>query len=237
MVGVFNWGLATPEIVLALCAMAILILGVLRKTDSTFLCTMLGLGALVLTAMLVGATPMGVGYRDLFAVDGFARFMKLLILAGSGLSMVLALDWNEREGIGRFEFPVLILLCTTGMMIMCSASSLMTLYMGLELQSLAIYVMCAFARDDLRSAEAGLKYLRAGRAGVRVAAVWNFADLRVRRDDAIRGVGAGACRRRMRLRQGLWWAWCSSSPGWRSSCRRCRSICGRPTCMRGRRRQ
>ena len=112
--------------------------------------------------MMVVSSGEGGGYRGLFVVDGFARFMKLLILAGAGLSAVLALDYNEREGIGRFEFPVLILLCTVGMMIMCSTSSLMTLYLGLELQSLSIYVLCAFARDTLKSAEAGLKYFVLG---------------------------------------------------------------------------
>ena len=160
--GTFNWGLATPEIVLSLCAMAILMVGAIRKADSTLLCTLLGVGALLLTAMLVVATPDGLGYRNLFGVDGFARFMKLLVLVGSGLSLVLALDYNQREGIARFEFPVLILLCTVGMMAMCSATSLMTLYMGLELQSLSIYVLAAFARDELRSAEAGLKYFVLG---------------------------------------------------------------------------
>ncbi len=162
MTGAFNWTLALPEIVLACSAMAILIFGVLRKADTTFVCTMLSLAALVFTAMLVMSAPEGGAYRGLFVVDGFARFMKLLILAGAGLSAVLALDYNEREGIGRFEFPVLILLCTVGMMIMCSTSSLMTLYLGLELQSLSIYVLCAFARDELRSAEAGLKYFVLG---------------------------------------------------------------------------
>ena len=162
MPGAFNWAVAMPEIVLALSAMAILLLGVLRKQDSNFLCTMLGLGALMLTAALILSTPDGFGYRNLFVVDGFARFMKLLILAGAAMSAVLALDYNVREGIARFEFPVLILLCTVGMMIMCSASNLMTLYLGLELQSLSIYIMCAFARDDLRSSEAGLKYFILG---------------------------------------------------------------------------
>lgn len=106
MPGVFNWGLAMPEIVLALCAMAILILGVLRKHDSNLMCTMLGLGALVLTAALILSTPDGVGYRNLFIVDGFARFMKLLILAGAAMSAVLALDYNVKQGIARFEFAV-----------------------------------------------------------------------------------------------------------------------------------
>ncbi len=72
--------------------------------------------------------------------------------------MILALDWNRSQGIARFEFPVLMLFCTIGMMIMASAANLMTLYLGLELQSLVLYVLAAFARDDVRSSEAGLKY-------------------------------------------------------------------------------
>ncbi|MBC7799830.1 MAG: NADH-quinone oxidoreductase subunit NuoN [Gemmatimonadaceae bacterium] len=157
-----NWALALPEIVLAVCAMAILIFGVMRKPDPAFICTMLAVGALVIAAVMVLGSAQGGGYRGLFVVDSFATFMKLLILAGAGLSLVLTLDYNVREGISRFEFPVLILLSTVGMMIMCSSSSLMTLYMGLELQSLSLYVLCAFARDDVRSSESGLKFFVLG---------------------------------------------------------------------------
>jgi len=157
-----NWTLALPEIVLACCAMGILIFGVAQRREPLLLCTMLSLGALVLTGALVLNAPDGEGFNGLFAVDGFARFMKLLVLVGAGLSAILALDYNERQGIARFEFPVLILLSTVGMMIMSSTASLMTLYLGLELQSLALYVLCAFARDDLRSAESGLKFFILG---------------------------------------------------------------------------
>ena len=157
-----NWALAVPEIVLACCAMAILVFGVLQKREPLLLCTMLSLGALVLTAVLVVGTPDGEGYHGMFAVDGFARFMKVLILIGAALSAILALDYNDRQGIGRFEFPVLILLSTIGMMIMSSTASLMTLHLGLALQSLALYVLCAFARDELRSAESGLKFFILG---------------------------------------------------------------------------
>ena len=157
-----NWSLALPEIVLSLCAMAILIFGVLRKPDPAFLCTMLALGALMLAGVLAVSAPQGSAYRGLFVVDGFGTYMKLLILVGAGLSAVLALDWNVQAGISRFEFPVLILLSTVGMMIMSSTSSLMTLYLGLELQSLALYVLCAFDRDNLRSAESGLKFFVLG---------------------------------------------------------------------------
>ncbi len=157
-----NWAVALPEIVLACSAMAILIFGVLQKKDATFACTMLAVGALVLTGALVLSTTAGAGYRGLFVVDPFADFMKILVLVGAGLSVVLALDFNEREKISRFEFPVLVLLSTVGMMIMCSTANMMTLYLGLELQSLALYVLCAFNRDDQRSAESGLKFFILG---------------------------------------------------------------------------
>ncbi len=156
-----NWTVALPEIVLTCCAMAILIFGVLRKDNATFACTMLSFGALLLTAVME-LSASGGGYNGLFVVDPFAVFMKMLILAGAGLSIVLALDYNVQAGISRFEFPVLVLLSTVGMMIMCSTASLMTLYLGLELQSLALYVLCAFNRDDSRSAEAGLKFFILG---------------------------------------------------------------------------
>jgi len=86
----------------------------------------------------------------------------LLILVASAMGIVVSLDYNEHQNMRRFEFPVLIMLCSVGMMTMVSATSLMTLYLGLELQSLSIYVLAAFARDQLRSAEAGLKYFVLG---------------------------------------------------------------------------
>ena len=157
-----NWKLALPEIVLACCGLAVLVFGVLRKRDSSLICTMLCLGAFLLTAVLVLATPLGIAYQGQFTVDAFSAFIKVLILTGSAMAVVVALDYNLREGINRFEFPVLILFSTVGMLIMASAANLMTLYLGLELQSLAIYVLAAFARDDLRSSEAGLKYFVLG---------------------------------------------------------------------------
>ncbi len=154
-----SWQLAWPEIALALCGMAILIFGVLWKgRDSAFACSLLTIAAFFLAALLVHSRATGVGYNGLFTVDPFSSFLKLLILAGGALSLILSIDWNEREGIQRFEFPVVMLFSVTGMMVMVSASNLMTFYMGLELQSLALYVLAAFARDDARSSEAGLKY-------------------------------------------------------------------------------
>jgi NADH-quinone oxidoreductase subunit N len=160
-----NWAVALPEIWLACAAMAILVIGVLSRAEAnvtTTLCSMFTLGAFLIAALLILMGGTGVGYKGQFTVDAFAVFMKLLVLAGAAYAVILALDYNRNAGIARFEYPILILLSVTGMMVMVSASNMMTLYLGLELQSLALYVLAAFARDDLRSSEAGLKYFVLG---------------------------------------------------------------------------
>ena len=158
-----NWTLALPEIVLSVCGLAILVFGVVqKKINPAVPCTLLTILAMVVTAALVLAVPDGVGYHRIFVSDSFARFMKLLSLAGAALALVLSMDYNRREGISRFEFPVLVLFATVGTMVMASSENLMTLYVGLELQSLAIYILCAFDRDRLGSAESGLKYFVLG---------------------------------------------------------------------------
>jgi NADH-quinone oxidoreductase subunit N len=153
-----NWTLALPEIVLSVIGLAILVFGVLRKQDSTFPCTMLTIGGFLIAAVLILTRTNGFGFHGQFVADPFSAFNQILILSGAAITLILALDWNRVQGIGRFEFPVLVLFSTVGMLIMASASNLMTLYLGLELQSLALYVLAAFARDDVRSSEAGLKY-------------------------------------------------------------------------------
>ena len=159
----YDWTIALPEIALSLFGLAILVFGVLQKKDSPgFACTVLTVAAFLVTAVLVLQSPAGIGYRGTFVNDGFARFIKILTLAGAALSVVLSLDYNVRQKIDRFEFPVLVLFSTVGTMMMASSENLMTLYVGLELQSLAIYILCAFARDELTSAEAGLKYFVLG---------------------------------------------------------------------------
>ncbi|HEY4045101.1 MAG TPA: NADH-quinone oxidoreductase subunit NuoN [Rhodopila sp.] len=153
-----NWTLALPEIVLSCIGMAILVFGVLRKQDSTLLSTMFTIGGFLIAGLLVLTRTSGFGFHGQFVADPFSAFNQILILSGAALSSILALDWNRTQGIARFEFPVLMLFSTVGMMIMAGASNLMTLYLGMELMSLALYVLAAFARDDLRSSEAGLKY-------------------------------------------------------------------------------
>ncbi len=157
-----NWTIAIPEIALSVMGMGILIFGVLQKRNTFHMCSMLTVGALVVTMALVLGGAGGLGYSGLFLADSYAVFVKLLVLAASILGVVVSLDYNEHENLRRFEFPVLMLFATVGMMIMASASNMMSLYMGVELQSLAIYVLAASARDDLRSSEAGLKYFVLG---------------------------------------------------------------------------
>jgi NADH-quinone oxidoreductase subunit N len=157
-----NWTLAVPELVLSCCGLGILLLGVLRKRESFQLASMLVVGAFLLTAVLVLTGASGTGYSGLFIDDAFSRFVKLLVLAAAALGVVVSLDYNEHANMRRFEFPVLMLFSTVGMMLMASSANLMTLYMGVELMSLSIYVLAAFARDELRSSEAGLKYFVLG---------------------------------------------------------------------------
>jgi NADH-quinone oxidoreductase subunit N len=157
-----NWTLALPEIVLAVIGLAILVIGVLRKQDAVTVCTMLAVGGFLVAFMLVLTGAKGSAFNGQYIADAFSGFSKLLILAGAVLAVILALDFNSKQGIERFEYPILMLLAVVGMMIMVSASNLMTLYLGLELQSLSLYVLAAFARDDLRSSEAGLKYFVLG---------------------------------------------------------------------------
>ena len=97
-----------------------------------------------------------------FVVEPFARFLKLLALTGSATAILMSLDYLERERQHRFEYPILILLSTAGMLMLISAADLIALYLGLELMSLSLYVVAAINRDSVRSTEAGLKYFVLG---------------------------------------------------------------------------
>ncbi len=155
---------AVPEIALACAALLLLLIGVFRGEGGTRLVSWLAV--LVLVGILVLAARFDIhrhtAFYGMFVTDAFALFMKALVLIGSAVAIVMSIRFNEEHGIARFEFPVLVLLAATGMMVMVSANDLITLYLGLELQSLALYVVAAFDRDSVRSSEAGLKYFVLG---------------------------------------------------------------------------
>jgi NADH-quinone oxidoreductase subunit N len=157
-----NWTLALPELVLALLSLVILSAGVLPKRETYFPVCMASIGALMLTAVLVLAQNDGSAFGGQYIADGFGKFMKVLILLAATASLLLAIDFNEKEAIGRFEYPVLLLIASSGMCVMASANDLLVVYMGVELLSLPLYVIAAFDRDNGRSAEAGLKYFVLG---------------------------------------------------------------------------
>jgi NADH-quinone oxidoreductase subunit N len=157
-----NWTLALPEIVLAVAGLVILTAGVIPKRDTSFACSMAVLGAFLVAGVLVIAQPDGTALNGQYVSDAFSRFMKVLTLGGAALALVLALEWNRAERLAKFEYPVLVLFATLGMLVMISANDLMSLYLGIELLSLPLYILATFDRDNPRSAEAGLKYFVLG---------------------------------------------------------------------------
>lgn len=155
---------ALPEIFLAVASMALLLIGVFQGDRSLRTVSWLAVAAMIATGFLVLQGPDGraVTFNGLFVADGFGAFAKLLILTASALSIILSVNYLEKEGVARFEYPVLISLATVGMLAMVSANDLISLYVGLELQSLALYVIASFKRDVAKSTEAGLKYFVLG---------------------------------------------------------------------------
>ncbi len=154
---------ALPELILAIGAMALLMLGVFTRREQGGMILLLAVGVLAAAGIAVAA---GSGtetlFHDSFIVDPFARLMKLLTLIGAGAALLMSADYWRRSGGLKFEYPVLILLASTGMMMMISANDLIALYVGLELQSLALYVIAAFRRNSVLSSEAGVKYFVLG---------------------------------------------------------------------------
>ena len=160
-----NLSVALPELFLAVAGLGLLMLGVFMGERSFRAVSWAGFAALLATFAIVvwwGYTDSVIAFGGLFRADAFGVFMKGLVLVGSMAALVLSLDYFEREGVARFEFPVLVVFATLGMMLMVSANDLMTLYLGLELQSLSLYVVAAIRRDSTKSTEAGLKYFVLG---------------------------------------------------------------------------
>ena len=155
---------AAPELFVAVAGMVMLMFGAFRGENSARFVSWLGVGVLIVAALLVIAGPVGttLAFNGQFVVDDFAVFAKILLIVGAALALILAIPFNMREGIDQFEFPILIVLAVLGMMMMVSANDLISLYIGIELQSLALYVVAAIRRDTLRSSEAGLKYFVLG---------------------------------------------------------------------------
>ena len=153
-----------PECLLALAAMGLLMIGAFSGRESFRTVNIAAICALVVAGWFVVAplTSAANAFNGSFVADNFARFAKLLVLVGSALTLAMSHEFLEQQRIAKFEYPVLVLTGTIGMLFMVSATNFISLYLGFELQSLSLYVLAAFNRDSVRSSEAGLKYFVLG---------------------------------------------------------------------------
>jgi NADH-quinone oxidoreductase subunit N len=154
-----------PEIVIAIYAMLALVGCVYTGKDAlapSLVWLTAGLFALVAIWIATSGGGTATAFGGMFIDDGFARFAKVMLLVSAAAVLVMSQDYMQRRGILKFEYPILIALAAVGMMVMVSAGDLMALYMGLELQSLALYVVASLRRDSAVSTEAGLKYFVLG---------------------------------------------------------------------------
>jgi len=156
-----NLQLVFPEIFLSLSIMFLLILGVFKK-DSSKLIQNISLIILLITAVITFNETISVSEEKLFKnsiiIDYLSSFMKIITLLAAFLVLIISSTYLKAFKIFKIEYPILILSSVLGMMIMISSNDLIVFYMGLELQSLALYVLATFNRDNIKSSEAGLKY-------------------------------------------------------------------------------
>ncbi|HVV93405.1 MAG TPA: NADH-quinone oxidoreductase subunit NuoN [Hyphomicrobiales bacterium] len=153
-----------PELITAVGALLLILLGAIAGERATPLVNGLAVALLVAAAIALGLIPEHPApvFHGAFVFDAFSRFLQLLIVVGALVALAMSFYWLKLAGIARFEYAVLVLLATTGMMVMAAAGDLIAFYLGLELQNLALYVVAAFDRDSERSTEAGLKYFVLG---------------------------------------------------------------------------
>ena len=154
--------LSAPEATLAVGGLVLLMVGAFAGEKSARLVSTLSVLLLVAATALVVTGPLGRAFNGAYVADPLAVFGKAVIFLSSAVAIVLGDGWMKRQRIARFEYPILIVLASAGMGMMASSGDLISLYIGIELHSLALYVLAAFHRDDLRASEAGLKYFVLG---------------------------------------------------------------------------
>jgi NADH-quinone oxidoreductase subunit N len=163
----FDWAelnLIVPELIVLGGAIALLLWGAFRGVRATGGITLLSMGVMLAAAYY--AWPSGEGsitlFNQLLMIDNFTQFVKVMVLIAATLVLGMSFDWLSIGPHKKFEYPILVLLSTAGLMVMVSANDLLTLYLGLELSSLSLYVLAAYDRDNSVSSEAGVKYFMLG---------------------------------------------------------------------------
>lgn len=154
--------LTLPELILSIGAIILMLVAAWRGDSATYAISWVSVALIAVAGFFVIASPQGVGFDGMYRGDAFAGFAKILIYAATAVSIIIAPRFFATGDRLRAEYPILILFATVGAGMMVSAADMITLYIGLELQSLASYVLASFMRRDTRSAEAGLKYFVLG---------------------------------------------------------------------------
>ena len=153
-----------PELFLAVTASFLLGFGLSKTKDRSSLVRYVAIGVLVIFAFLgfILARPAGTSFSGLLLNNDFSDLLKCIIALSAAAALLLTQHYFQSEKLDRYEFSVLTLYAVLGMSIMVSANNLLSMYIGIEMQSLALYIMAAFNRDSLRASEAGLKYFVLG---------------------------------------------------------------------------
>lgn len=154
--------LAAPEVTLAVGGLVLLMLGAFTGEKSTRLISGLSILLLAAASVLAAVGPLGTAFNGAYVADPLAVYGKVAIFLSAAVAIVLGDGWIHRNGIAKFEYPVLIVLASVGMSMMASSGDLISLYIGIEMHSLALYVLAAYHRDNLKASEAGLKYFVLG---------------------------------------------------------------------------
>lgn len=159
-----NYTIALPEIFMTLMAFVMLVFGAFGGSQIAPSIKKVTVASFAFAALMICVLEnhQGTGFNGLFISDTFADYLKILIALGASFSILISKPYLNKENIMRFEYPILVLMSVIGMFVMVSANDLLTLYLGLELQSLSLYVLAAINRNNLKSSEAGLKYFILG---------------------------------------------------------------------------
>ena len=160
-----NLVLLLPEILISLLAMTLLLMSAWMGKNERALIGTLAIGGIVVIGIILASMSSGGStstFGGLFIDDSLSRFMKILLLLATGLPLLMSRGYLSHHGMDSGEYYVLSLFALLGGMTMVSAGNFMVLYLGLELMSLAIYVLAAYQREQVRSNEAGLKYFILG---------------------------------------------------------------------------
>ncbi len=161
-----EFALITPELIVLAGALLLLAFGAFRGARATGGITLLSMGVMISAAYYAWpGVSLGEGadaFNDMIAIDNFTQFVKVMVLIASTLVVGMSFDWLAIGPHKKFEYPILVLLSTAGLMVLVSANDLLTLYLGLELSSLSLYVLATFDRDNATSSEAGVKYFVLG---------------------------------------------------------------------------